>query len=110
MTQIEEFQTKREVILKTLELFERNIANAIHALQPEARTPALVAAARQLTEEQTRLVHDIILTDQRITRAIENEQDRISLEMSASNRTLETVQRFKSSWVAGSGEGLDTSR
>lgn len=105
---LENFQTQRGSILKALDLFDRKLNETLQQLRPHQKSPELLAAAKKLLEDQDGLLKDIIAIEQQIMSLIENETSRINLELNQTQKSKDTVQKFKSSWVSEGGEGLDT--
>ena len=101
------FETQREGVFKALAMFDRKLTAAVQALSAEERTPDLSLGARRSLEDEAFLVQSILNADNRILKAIEGEKARLTREMNSAQKSKELAGRFKSSWIAESGEELD---
>jgi hypothetical protein len=105
LTDLESFQTRREAILKTLSLYDQRITELVSSLEHVDRSSELVESVERALLEKDRLVHLIVATDDRIIELIEQERQRIALELTQSQKSHSTLKKFKSSWAPGSGSG-----
>jgi hypothetical protein len=95
-------------ILKALDLFNRRLTESIDSLPSYAREGSFIEEARRESEESDRLVSVLLELDGRISARIKVCQDRIALELAASEKSKRIINQFKSSWASGAaGEGLD---
>jgi hypothetical protein len=101
-------ETTRTRILKALDLFNRKLTASIESIPAAAKDEAFIEAARRETDESDRLVTALMELDGRISARIQACQDRIKLELAASEKSKSIINKFKSSWANGSGEGLDS--
>jgi hypothetical protein len=101
-------ETTRGRILKALDLFNRELNASIDNLPSSARDTAFIEDARRETDESDRLVSGLLELDSRISARIRSCQDRIALELAASEKSKRIISQFKSSGGGHvSGEGLD---
>ena len=105
MESLGRLETTRGRILKALELFNRQLLRCIEAL-PD-RSEEFLSGARKETEEADRLVERLLELDRAISDRIRGCQDRITLELAASEKSKKIISQFKSSWASGAGEELD---
>ena len=104
---LEVFQNERDLILKILNLYDRKITEAVGSLPQMERTTNLSDEVERLLNEKNELVHRIILADEKIMTKISEEKAKLTKEISSTEKSKTLVKKFKSSWVAGSGEELD---
>jgi hypothetical protein len=105
---LKDAEAHREAIIKTMELYDRKIAEAITLLDPKDKTDSLKALIQKELDAKTDIIHKILKTENRIVVAIENEKVRIQKELAVTEKNKNTVKKFKSGWVNESGEGVDT--
>jgi hypothetical protein len=98
---LDEFELKREAILKAVFLYERKINEAAETLHSSAKTPEFIAAV------EDKILAEISVTDNRVLNLVEQEKMRIAKELTSSQKSRELVQKFKSSWVTESGDEID---
>jgi hypothetical protein len=104
---LSQFELKRESILKAIFLFDRKLSEAVTCLSAEEKTPALIESVRNALDEKDALLHQIMTTDDRVLRLVEEEKVRITKEITSSQKSRNTIQKFKSAWVAEAGEEID---
>ncbi len=105
---LEDFHAGRDRILQGLELYDRRIgqlASAAAATTDQRR--AAVAAILPILEERDKILARIARCDEKIIVCIERERERVTHEMNSARKAQSTLSKFKSGWVADSGEGLD---
>jgi hypothetical protein len=107
LTILNRLETKRSRILKALDLFNRELTQSIDRLPAGARDSGFVEEARRETEEADRLVSSVLELDGAISSRIGACQDRIALELAASEKSKRIMGQFKSSPGGKPGEGLD---
>ncbi len=107
ITQLETFHERRETAIRTLDLYDRKISELVASLPTEGRTPQLVRQVELALAEKDSIVRQILITDEKVIRRIEEEKIKILQELTASEKSRATISKFKSTWVAQSGEGLD---
>jgi len=105
---METFHAGRDRILQGLELYDRRIGQLASeaAATPEQRRAA-VAEILPILAERDRILARIARCDERILGCIERERERVTREMNGARKAQSTLSKFKSGWVADSGEGLD---
>jgi hypothetical protein len=104
---LDEFELKREAILKAVFLYERKINEAAETLPSGAKTPEFIAAVEATLAAKDKILAEISVTDNRVLNLVEQEKMRIAKELTSSQKSRELVQKFKSSWVAESGDEID---
>jgi hypothetical protein len=104
---LEGFELRRESTLKAIELYDRKISEAVLQLAEGRRTQSLVEAVKDALDRKDALVHEILDIDMRIISLIEQEKNRLLQELSSARRGKDLLGKFKSGWVAESGEELD---
>jgi hypothetical protein len=102
------FEQAREAILKAINLYERKIAEAAALIRPADRTPAMIEEVKALLAQKEVLVHRILALDLKIIGRIEEARSALLKEMSGARKGKDAIAKFKSGWVAESGEELDT--
>jgi hypothetical protein len=107
LSELDPFQTRRETVLRTLDLFDRKITEVVAHLSPEQRTSQLVRQVELALAEKDDTVRQILIVDDKIIRRIEEEKTRIVRELASSEKSRSNIQRFKSTWVPTHGEELD---
>ncbi len=104
---LEQFQAKREAIMKALELYDRKVAEVATTIPSEKRTPSLIQDVRKILAQKEELVSRIMKSDQKIISRIEQEEEEILKEMTLTKKAGGIVKKFKSNWVSSSGEEID---
>jgi len=110
VARLNRLETSRDRILKALGLFNRKLTESIESLPSSSRAmhdEAFIAQARQETDESDRLVERLAELDAGISLRIRSCQDRLALELAASEKSKRIINQFKSSWASGAGEELD---
>lgn len=106
---LEGFERRRGRLMKLIELFDRRLASDASQLAPEARIEAtLLEFLREQTTEQERLIHGVLANDEKILASIRDAQAELAREIARSGKQNQDLSRFKSEWVARSGEGVDS--
>lgn len=107
---LSELERRRENLLRALQLFEEQITTAVTQLAPAERTQDLgLQVTRELALQEQRLAR-IQSVDDRISALIQEEQERIHLQIQSTKQAQEqhaTHQKFKSQWVKDSGGEFD---
>lgn len=107
LSALSDFESRRDAIVRVLELFDRRIAEAIQRLPAAERSDMLIAAIHRELEAKNTLVQSILSVDEKIMMSIEREKDRIAQDIASSEKGKNMVKKFKSSWVPESGEEFD---
>lgn len=105
---LDDFELQRNAIIQALDLYDRKIAEVVAKLSAADRTPPLLSKIEETLAEKNRLIQSILTLDDRIIQAIEREKSRIQTELANSRKSQALMNKFKSSWVAESGEELDS--
>lgn len=107
---LSEMERRRENLLRALQLFEEQITTAVTKLDSAERTQDLgLQVSEELALHEHRLAR-IQSVDDRISTLIQEEQERIHLQIQSTKQAQEqhaAHQKFKSQWVADSGGELD---
>jgi hypothetical protein len=103
---IDEFHSARESALKLLVYLDERVDASVPRWKPASRETA-VQRVRALEAERKRLVGEIIRIDEKIMKHLQQERDRVQTEIYRSQRSLDTIGKFKSGWVQESGVELD---
>jgi hypothetical protein len=101
------FEKDRDLLFRALALHENKITMAVSALEPAARTPALIARVRTATQVHASLVAEITSEDNQIMARIEREKQAVLEARTISRKQKVLNDKFKSTWVPESGEELD---
>ncbi len=104
---IDRLQQRRDLILRAISLCDRKINEEVVNLAPSERTEALLTSIRELLKLQDQKFSEITQADARISRFLEQEQNRLSAEVSQSKQSMSHMKKFKSTWVAQAGGELD---
>lgn len=104
---IVEFQTKRESILRTMDLYNRKVSEFLEAYPDSIRNRATSEEIRVLTYRSDEIVAEIADVDRRIILSLEVERDRTATEIHENKKIKDTVGRFKSGGMGAQGEELD---
>jgi len=107
LTGLTEFESRRESILKAIALFDRKIDFVVPEIRETEKTSELVLRVEASLSEKEGLVKDILEADLAIISRIETEKNRILKDLTANRKGAETLSKFKSTWIAESGEELD---
>lgn len=105
LASVTRLETTRNRIIKALDLFNRELTQSIEKLPSSARNASFIEDARRETDESDRLVNILLELDSRISSRIHGCQERIALELAASEKSKRIISQFKSG--RPSGEGLD---
>ncbi len=103
------FQTKRDVLIKTIHIYDQKITHMISELSTEEKDKLRTPYTRDLISSKERLIQNILKTDEKIMSKLELEKARIKQALTESSRNHEIFRKFKSNWIAESGERLDGS-
>lgn len=106
-TSLEAFHSRREAILRTLDLCDRKIAEVIALMPASERNPSLIQSVERALADKEAIIHKILAIDDKIMQKIEDEKNKVLKELNASQKNSAMMKKFKSNWVAESGEGLD---
>jgi hypothetical protein len=97
----------RARILKAIELFDRKLTEVAESLPDEARSRANLDGLKGLARDTDEILARLLKIDEKILQRIQQAKDRVSQEISAADRSRQTMNKFRSCWVSTSGEGLD---
>jgi len=101
-------ETRRDAILKAIDLYDRKINEAVCLLGTGANhAPELVEAVKAALEEKTALIHRILQLDDRLLELIDAEKNKVLKDLSFAHKQAEVSKKFKSTWVPEPGEGID---
>jgi len=106
-TQLRGFETQRDAIIKAIGLFDRKLTEVIACLPHEDRTQLMIEGVKLVEADRMRLVEEILVLDQKVIKEVEAEKARLSSSLGNSEKSKNTVKKFKSNWIPGSGEGID---
>ncbi len=101
------FESRRDATLKAIELYDRKLGEAISLITAIDRTPEMIEGVKRELARKESLVHQILDIDLRIIGKIEEEKNRLLQQVATARKGKEVLSRFKSSWIAESGEELD---
>jgi len=104
---LQKFLLKRERIIKALDLYDRKISSVIEKMNPSARDELLLEEIRTRIVTKNDIVTRIMKLDAKIMDKIEGEMKSLVGELSGAKKTKGNISKFKSTWVAKSGEELD---
>lgn len=107
LTGLENFHLKRDAILRSLELYDRKINETISLIPTQEEKRKLAPRVQKALDTRDALVLSILQTDEEIIRKVEEEKARIQEELAVSRKSQQTIAKFKSTWVAESGEEID---
>lgn len=103
------FERRRARLITVITLHDRRIADEVAALSPAERTASeFLAAVREESAQQEALIHAVLGEDERILSAVRSAQIDLAREISRTSKQSQDLNRFKSEWVARSGEGIDS--
>jgi len=106
-SQLQIFQDSRDASLKAIDLYDRKVTEAIQLLPAIENTADLSFQVEECLQNKHRLVALILSTDEKIMALIDQEKTKIQRELTQSQKSKEAVGKFKSAWVANSGDSLD---
>lgn len=104
---IPRFESQREHVLKCLEICDKKLTTTIYNLPLSDRTQLFIEQVKKTQTEYDHLVASIFITDQKIMTNLHEEKQRLQKELQASDKSTETIKKFKSTWVSELGENLD---
>jgi triphosphoribosyl-dephospho-CoA synthetase len=104
---LQKFLEKRERIIKALDLYDKKISEVIEKMSPTARDESLLEAIRACMVIKNDTVARIVKLDAKIMDKIENEMKSLVEELTGTRKNKDNLSKFKSTWVAKSGEELD---
>ena len=107
LSSLAEFEENREAVVKTVQLFDRKITEAVNLLRPQDRTPELISSVRRSIAQTDALLATVISTDSRVLTRITEEKNRILRDLSSSEKNKSMVNKFRSGWVPESGAEID---
>ena len=106
--QLERFHKSRDRIIRALDLYDRKIAECIALIPTLTERQAMADQIRPILAERESIVREILSVDEAIILGIEKERQRIAEELGVSRKGIDALGRYKSGWIADSGEGIDT--
>jgi hypothetical protein len=106
---LDDFEIKREAILKAILLYERKINEVAATLPAGVKTAMFIAQVEEALAAKDKILAEISVTDNRVLNLVEQEKMRVAKELTSSQKSRELMQKFKSSWVNESGEEIDKS-
>ena len=102
-----DLQNRRESTLKAVSLYDRKIEEAAIMLRDSDRTPTLIEGVKAELERKDALVAEILKIDLELISLIEQAKNSLLRSLSAEKKALDTLGKFKSTWMPPAGEGLD---
>jgi hypothetical protein len=102
-----ELQQRRESAIKAIELYDRKIEEAAALLTEADRTEELSTAVKAELTRRDVLVEKILRVDLELISRIEDAKNSLLRDMANEKKSKDTLAKFKSTWVAPSGEGID---
>jgi Fe2+ transport system protein B len=108
LDELDKLQENREEILKNITRFDRKIEEIAAKLNEAERTETLINTVKLSMLERESLVHKILETDLKLMEHIEAKKNKLIQDLHQNKKSREIVGKFKSSWIAESGEELDT--
>lgn len=106
---VELLEQEREQLLRAALLFERKISDEIVRLGRDAFSVESINEMREFERNRQSLLAEIIRADQSVESMIERFCADIEKDLSSSRKNQESLQKFKSYWVAPTGEEIDRS-
>ncbi len=106
-SELESFEKKRESYIKAISLCDRRILDLANKIPKVKRSTEFVQKIQSINKEKEQLTHKIIETDDKILFYIENEKQNLIQNLNLSENSKNRLNKFKSSWVNESGEGID---
>lgn len=107
LDRLDSFQEKREVILKTLGLFDKRLFNVLSDFPETFLSDSLRASMNQAIQIGDETLERIRAIDAQILHAIREEAERIQNEIHSARKNKATLSKFKSRWVNESGTEMD---
>jgi hypothetical protein len=104
---LDRFHAERDASLKTIDLYDRKISEAVNLMPTEVRTPELVEEVRAQLDRKESTIREILTLDLEIMARIENARNALIKDLSATRKSQETLGKFKSRWVPEAGEEID---
>lgn len=106
------FMAEREAVIKALGLFDRKITETAQELSVLEDKNSLKNFAQSiiepLLEERVCIIQNIIQTDEKLFKIINQEKVKIACELGSTRKLKDNMSKFKSIWVTEAGEGIDT--
>jgi hypothetical protein len=100
-------ERRRDAIIKTLELYDRKIAEAVSLLPPSDRDSSLSKRVEALLDAKNNLIQLILHGDEELMTRIRTEKDRIERAINEGERGNSVLKKYKSTWMPEAGEELD---
>jgi hypothetical protein len=110
--ELDDFERRRDAILKTLELFDRKIQEVSADLLRSKSHEELKHLRERLDialSDQTRAKAEAQLADESLVATLEAELENLGADIRQERRRLDILSRFKSSRGLKSGTGVDQS-
>lgn len=108
LRKLEPFLANRDRLVRGLALYDRKITQTIRKLPSPETRKAVGNEAGPLLEIWSKLVREILITDEDLFRRVETEKIRIAELLDFARRGQQNIGKFKSSWISEAGEGIDT--
>lgn len=99
---------KRETALRILGLYDRKLSKITQNLRHTDQTDEFIKSLHEIFSEKTTILNEIFKTDLLLTQLIEENIEKTEKELQSSQKSKDTLQKFKSTWIAEAGDALDT--
>lgn len=107
LAELGDFERERDAILKAADLYDRKAVELAQAMPVAARNAEFQSALADVFAEKERITRTILELDERVLALIEAERAQLLKSIVSTQKSADTMKKFKSTWVAGSGEGID---
>jgi hypothetical protein len=107
LSHLNDFETKRDSVLKAIALYDRKISEEVTKLSPLEKTAPFIESVKKSIQTKDSIIATIFSIDNYIINEIEREKTRLVQELSETDKNHHLVMKFKSKWISESGETLD---
>ncbi len=101
------YDRERVSVIRTLELYDRKLNELIAILTPELKTQEFITAVKIEMQKNERLLTSVFNADDIVFRRISEARERVAQQLIENRKSKDTLNKFKSTWISESGEGVD---
>ena len=100
-------EKKRERAMKKYTFLDRKLSEIVDRVSPADRSPEWIAQVLELARESETHLAELIASDEEVQNRIQTHSDRLKRELQIQLASQSKLNRFKSTWIKESGEGID---
>lgn len=105
--ELEAFMKQRFDALRGFELFRKKSVEMLEQIPVDQRTANAMKDVQDALDKKNHLINKIIELDETLMGLISKEKGRIAQELSQTQKSSQSIHKFKSNWISEPGESLD---